>query len=175
VTVRCPSCNEPFTVAREAGDKATAPCPRCGRVVVTGAPRAAAADDPQTEPHLERLAPGEEPTRVGAAAATLSLPTGKRVSVVVASGPRKGNRVTLDRPRLTLGQAGSGSDLEVPDPDISPSHAAVECHGARIVLRDLGSRAGTFVGDERVSQREVEDQTEFRLAGTTFLLLVADD
>jgi adenylate cyclase len=62
----------------------------------------------------------------------------------------------------------------VPDPDVSRSHAAVECHGARVVLRDLDSRNGTFVGEERVTQRDVEDRTEFRLGGTTFLLLVAD-
>jgi pSer/pThr/pTyr-binding forkhead associated (FHA) protein len=42
------------------------------------------------------------------------------------------------------------------------------------VLRDLGSRGGTFVGDERIGQREIEDQVEFRLGGTTFLLLVND-
>jgi pSer/pThr/pTyr-binding forkhead associated (FHA) protein len=144
-------------------------------VVIGPDARRGAADDPQTEPHLEPLAAGDQPTLIGAAAATLSLPAGKRVAVVVVSGPRAGNRVTLERPRLTLGLAGGGADLEVPDPEISPRHAAIECHGARIVLRDLGSRAGTFVGDERVSQREIEDQTEFRLAGTTFLLLVADD
>ena len=176
MTVRCPSCNESFALAREDEGRATVPCRRCGRVVViAGAARPAAADDPQTEPCLEPLAAGEEPTQIGAAGATLSLPPGKRVSVVVVSGPRKGNRATLDRPRLTLGQAGAGADLEVPDPEISTRHAAIECHGARIVLRDLGSRAGTFVGDERVGQREIDDQTEFRLAGTTFLLLVADD
>ena len=117
MTVRCPSCNESFAVAREDEGRATVPCRRCGRVVViAGAARPATADDPQTEPCLEP-----------------------------------------------------------PDPEISPRHAAIECHGERIVLRDLGSKAGTFVGDDRVGQREIDDQTEFRLAGTTFLLLVADD
>jgi Inner membrane component of T3SS, cytoplasmic domain len=179
VTVRCPSCHESFAIAREHEGRATVPCPRCGRIVVVGAPvdlsTADGADDPQTAPLLERLAPGDDPTQIGAAAATLRLPAGKRVSVVVASGPRKGNRVTLDRPRLTLGLAGGGADLDVPDPEMSASHAAIECHGERIVLRDLGSKAGTFVGDDRISRREIEDQAEFRLASTAFLLLVADE
>jgi FHA domain len=174
VTIRCPSCTESFALSRRDEGKATAACPHCGRIVVLGAGSSAAGDDPRTEPLLEPLAPGEDPTRIGAAAATLSLPAGKRVSVVVASGPRKGNRATLERPRLTLGLAGGGADLDIPDPEMAPAHAAIECHGTRIILRDLGSRSGTFVGDERVGQREIEDQTEFRLAGTTFLLLVAD-
>jgi pSer/pThr/pTyr-binding forkhead associated (FHA) protein len=97
------------------------------------------------------------------------------VSVAILSGPRKGEVVVLGRPRLTIGRAGGGSDVELPDPDVSRSHAAVECHGARIVLRDLGSRNGTFLGDERISQREVADRAEFRVGGITFLLLVADE
>ena len=174
--MRCPSCHESFAIAREHEGRATVACPRCGRIVVVGAAAdPSPPDDPQTEPLLERLAPGEDPTQIGAASATLHLPAGKRVSVVVASGPRQGNRVTLERPRLTLGLAGGGADLEVPDPDLAPSHAAIECHGGRIVLRDLGSKAGTFVGNDRIGRREIEDQTEFRLGGTTFLLLVADE
>jgi hypothetical protein len=176
VTIACPSCNESLAVGREDDGRATVTCRRCRRIVVIAeVRRPAAADDPQTEPHLEPLAAGEEPTRIGVASATLRLPARKRVSVVVATGPRKGNRVTLDRPRLTLGRAGGGADLDVPDPEMSASHAAIECHGERIVLRDLGSQAGTVVGDDRIGRREIEDQTEFRLGGTTFLLLVADD
>lgn len=177
MTARCPSCHESFAIAREHEGRATVVCPACGHIVVRAAVGPSAADgpdDPRTEPALERLASGEGPTQIGAAAATLRLPPGKRVSVVVVTGPRKGNRVTLDRPRLTLGLAGGGADLDVPDPEMSASHAAIECHGERIVLRDLGSKAGTFLGDDRIGQREIEDQTEFRLAGTTFLLLVAD-
>ena len=54
-------------------------------------------------------------------------------------------------------------------------HAALECHGPRIVLRDLGSRNGTFVAGQTVSHREVESDNEFQLGGTTFLLIVANE
>jgi pSer/pThr/pTyr-binding forkhead associated (FHA) protein len=109
------------------------------------------------------------------ASKTLSLPLGKRVSVAILSGPRKGDVVVLGGPRLTFGRDGAGADVQVPDLDASRDHAAVECHGARIMLRDLGSRNGTFVGDQRVSQREIKNDDEFRLGGTTFLLLVVDE
>ena len=83
--------------------------------------------------------------------------------MAVLSGPRKGDVFVLERPRLALGREGGGADVQVPDPDVSRSHAALECHGTRVVLRDLDSRNGTFVGEERVTQRDVEDHAEFRL------------
>jgi pSer/pThr/pTyr-binding forkhead associated (FHA) protein len=177
VTLRCPSCHETFPLPAGAEGRSTVACPRCARVVVVrdaGDGAGAPAADPSTEPHLEPLAPAEQPTQIGVASQTLSLPRGKRVSVAVLSGPRKGDVFVLERPRLALGREGGGADVAVPDPDVSRSHAALECHGPRIVLRDLDSRNGTFVGGDRVTQREVEDRTEFRLGGTTFMLLVAD-
>jgi len=180
MVVRCRSCNESFEPPPEAAGRSTVSCPRCGRVVIVrestivGGVPSGPLDDPGTEPLLEPLSPAEEPTRIGVASQTLSLPPGKRVSVVVLSGPRKGEVNVLQRPRLTIGSAGAGTDVEVPDPEVSRDHAAVECHGSRVVLRDLGSRSGTFLGDERVTQRDVESGSEFRLGGTTFLLLVSD-
>jgi len=178
--VRCPYCNEKFELPPESKGKATTLCLRCGRIMFVDDAMAPAAtsreqhDDPGTVPALEPLDPGEDPTQIGVAALTLSLPPGKRVSVVVLSGPRRGEVVPLSRARLTFGTEGEGADVQVPDPEVSRSHAALECHGPRIVLRDLGSRNGTFVGDERVSQREMEGGREFRLGATTFLLLVSD-
>jgi len=177
---RCPSCSEAFDLLPEQEGRSTAVCPHCRRIVIVGAAAAAAPapagspNDPSTEAFLEPLQPSEVPTHVGVASKTLSLPPGKRVSIAILSGPRKGDVVVFGGPRLTFGREGAGADVQVPDVDVSRSHAAVECHGARIMLRDLGSRNGTFVGDQLVSQRQIEGHNEFRLGGTTFLLLVAD-
>jgi hypothetical protein len=177
-TARCPDCGESFDLLPENEGKSTAVCPRCRRIVVVGAtpapPAAGSLNDPSTEAFIEPLEPSEDPTQVGVASKTLSLPPGKRVSIAILSGARKGDVIFLSGPRLTLGRDGGGADVQMPDFEVSRSHAAVECHGARIVLRDLGSQNGTFVGDQRVSQREMESHSEFRLGGTTFLLLVAD-
>ena len=75
-------------------------------------------------------------------------------------------------PRVVIGRSGSDVDVEVPDPDISRQHAAVECHRSRVVLRDLASRHGTFVGDQEIESRQIEDKTEFRLGSTRFMLVV---
>lgn len=143
--------------------------------MVVGATQEPTADDePHTAPLLETAGEGDLPTSIGAAGQLLRLPTGKRVAVAVLSGERKGEAVVLTQPRLSLGRTGGGADLELPDPDVSRTHAVVECHGSRIVLRDLGSRNGTFVGGERISQHDVEDRTEFRVGATTLVVLVTD-
>jgi hypothetical protein len=175
--IQCPACGEAFDLLPEHQGRSTTVCPRCGRVVVHAASPtpAVAPHDPSTEAFLEPLQAGESPTQVGVASQTLSLPLGKRVSVAILSGPRKGDVIVLDGPRLTFGREGGGADVQVPDLDVSRSHAAIECHGPRIVLRDLGSRNGTFAGRQRVSHREIEGDSEFQLGGTTFLLIVADE
>lgn len=170
----CPSCGEAFDIPPGHEDRSTAVCPRCGRVVVTASAPTAGPDDPSTQAFLEPLPPGEDPTQVGVASQTLSLPAGKRVSVAILSGPRKGDVVVLNGPRLTFGREGAGADVQVPDVQVSRSHAAVECHGARIVLRDLGSTHGTFVGDQPVTRSEIGSHGEFRLGATTFMLLLTD-
>jgi pSer/pThr/pTyr-binding forkhead associated (FHA) protein len=78
--------------------------------------------------------------------------------------------------RLTIGRVGggSGADLELDDPQVSRAHAAIECHGSRIVLQDLGSSNGTWLGDERIESRELEDRAEFRVGSTCLMLIVTD-
>src|SRR5436190_4515288 len=105
MTELCPSCRTTFEPSEARAARATAVCPACGRVVVLtpegGAAAApASSDEPGTAPLLEPLSRAEGPTRIGVASQTLSLPAGKRVSVAILTGARKGEGVTLARPRL---------------------------------------------------------------------------
>jgi hypothetical protein len=176
--MECPACRQRFDPPAPDAGRATAVCPRCRRVVVLGdAPAAASFPESGTAPLLEPLPARESPTQIGVASQTLSLPPGKRVSVAILGGPRQGEAVTLVRPRLTFGRAtvGEGADVQFADEELAPLHAALECHGARLVLRDLGSATGTFVGEERIGgAREVHDGDEFRLGRTAFLVVVSD-
>ena len=174
VIVHCPSCGKPFEAP---GDELTSSlaCPSCGRRVVLRASRAASPVGDQTVPFDPATvpAPGSlltpRPTPP-----VLSLPRDGRVSVAVMSGPRRGQVRVLDGPRLVIGREGGPADLTVPDPEVSRQHAALECYGERVVLRDLGSRNGSFVGRARVDARELSDQAEFRLGLTDFLLIVTE-
>jgi pSer/pThr/pTyr-binding forkhead associated (FHA) protein len=44
--------------------------------------------------------------------------------------------------------------------------------GDDILLLDLGSTNGTFVGDQAVSQAPLENQSEFTIGGSTLMLIV---
>jgi serine/threonine-protein kinase len=107
------------------------------------------------------------------AGVTLRLPPTLRVAVSVLSGPLQGEVFALESPRLVIGRTdaeGDPPDLALPDSEVSGQHAAVECYGDRVLLRDLGSTNGTFVEDVRVSQHELEDRAEFRVGRTGMLL-----
>lgn len=64
------------------------------------------------------------------------------------AGPHAVQVPPLDRP-LRIGRA-PGSDLLLADSQVSRFHALIEPIGERLLLRDLGSQAGTEVNGERV-------------------------
>jgi len=106
----------------------------------------------------------------------LALPQGKRVSLAILEGPSQGAVHLVERPRLVIGRSGgdSGAQLEIPDPEISRAHAVVEFYGTRILLRDLESTNGTFVGEQRIRDHELQHQSEFRAGKTRFMLVLTD-
>ena len=172
--VTCPSCNHGFEIIEATQVvKATVVCPACARVVVIR-PAQGHPGDATVPFDSGTMATIEEATDLSGGRSTLALPQGKRVSLAAVAGPRKGEAFPLARPRLLIGRSGGGgaADLELDDPDVSRKHATVECHGARIVLRDLASTNGTFVGEERIDSRELKDGDEFRVGASRFLLVV---
>jgi S-DNA-T family DNA segregation ATPase FtsK/SpoIIIE len=106
----------------------------------------------------------------------LVLPRGKRVSVAILDGGRKGEVIALPRPRIVIGRAGGGAQLDIalPDPQVSRVHALLECYGLRVVLRDLDSTNGTFVDGRRIIEANIDNQGEFRVGQTACLLIIAD-
>ena len=79
-------------------------------------------------------------------------------------------RVPLERDRISIGQSTS-NDVALPfDRTVSRVHAVLERVAARWVVRDLGSRNGTFVNGERVfGERPIRPGDEIRV-GTVLLL-----
>jgi serine/threonine-protein kinase len=117
-----------------------------------------------------------EDTAPGQQRPSLMLPEGKRVSLAILEGPRQGEIFTLAEPRALIGRAagGAGALVEIDDPEISRAHAALECEGKRILLRDLNSTNGTFVNEARIDEAELEDRAEFRVGRTRLMLILAD-
>lgn len=83
-------------------------------------------------------------------------------------------RVALDgADQLTIGKD-AANDLVLPDATVSRLHAVIERFEAAWVLRDVGSRNGTFVNGERiVGDRVLHKGDEIRL-GQSILVFRAD-
>ena len=85
--------------------------------------------------------------------------------------------VTLDKPLVRIGRR-TESDLRVTGNDVSREHAELERDGnGGWLLRDRGSRCGTFVNDEPVTERVLRHGDQIRLGqnGGAELVLLLDD
>ena len=60
--------------------------------------------------------------------------------------------VSINKHPFTIGRRIS-SDLRLTAPDVSKDHAEIEYVDDHFVLRDRGSRYGTFVNGERITER----------------------
>lgn len=93
-----------------------------------------------------------------------------RLRVEVLSGSREGFRRVYEGPRVTVGRD-PAADLQFdPEEDraVSARHAALVYEGGRWLVRDLGSRNGTFVDGERVEgERPLrsDDRVQFGTGG----------
>jgi len=111
--------------------------------------------------------PGRERRR---SAGQLKMPADWKLSLAVIAGPDAGRMFAIETPRVVIGR--EEVDLALDDPEISRHHAAIEVRGEDILLLDLGSTNGTFVGEEAISQSPLENQSEFTIGGSTLMLIV---
>jgi serine phosphatase RsbU (regulator of sigma subunit) len=72
-----------------------------------------------------------------------------RLEVADARGQRT---VPIDKDPFVIGRR-SSHDLHLDGADVSRDHAQIEQKGDRFLLRDLGSRCGTFVNGDLISER----------------------
>ena len=69
----------------------------------------------------------------------------------------------------------SGADIALDDGEISRQHACIEVYGRRIILKDLGSTNGTFVDENKISQVQVENRSEFRIGASRLMLILTQE
>ncbi|MGA9520503.1 MAG: sigma 54-interacting transcriptional regulator [Myxococcaceae bacterium] len=90
-------------------------------------------------------------------------------SVEVSSGPDKGCRVqTLDA--LIRVGTDTTSDLVLTDPTVSRRHAEIERTSRGFVVRDLGSRNGTFLESHQILQAFLQPGDHLQLGKTRLVL-----
>jgi phosphoserine phosphatase RsbU/P len=84
----------------------------------------------------------------------------------------QGRRVVpVDKALFTIGRR-TAADLQVVSTDVSREHAEISQDGSGYVLRDRGSRYGTFVNGEQVTERPLKHGDRIRLGRTDAVELV---
>lgn len=67
-----------------------------------------------------------------------------------------------DSSELIIGRDDS-CDIRIQAKTVSREHCAIETDSEGLVLRDLGSTGGTFVGDDRVDKVKIHDGMEVKI------------
>ena len=91
-----------------------------------------------------------------------------RLKVTDAQGRRF---VPLDKDLFTIGRR-TAADLQIASTDVSRDHAEILHNGNQYILRDRGSRYGTFVNGEQVTERALLSGDRIRLGRTEAVELV---
>jgi serine phosphatase RsbU (regulator of sigma subunit)/pSer/pThr/pTyr-binding forkhead associated (FHA) protein len=98
---------------------------------------------------------------------------GARLEVNDGLGSRT---VPIDKPLIAIGRRNE-NDLRLTGSDVSRDHAEIAEAAGAYILRDRGSRYGTFVNGEQVSERPLRhgDRIQFgRTSGTSVVFLIED-
>ena len=101
-------------------------------------------------------------------------PTRRSPSVVVVSGYGLGSIFRLTGEPITIGRDPTNV-IAVEDVGVSRRHATIERLGEQVVVRDLGSKNGTYVNDDLVTQAVLEDGDLVHVGHSTYKFLAGDN
>ena len=95
--------------------------------------------------------------------------------LIVRTGKHKGHRLRLpDRfERIVIGRS-ERCQVRLNHEDVSPQHCLLADRGQGLIARDLGSRTGTFVNDERIQGERALKPGDVIRIGPVQLQLVAE-
>jgi pSer/pThr/pTyr-binding forkhead associated (FHA) protein len=90
----------------------------------------------------------------------------RQIRVEVIGGPMDGFRTQVRASSLTMGRGGD-NDLPLPlDQMVSTHHARITQEGAHYWLEDVGSRNGTFFGDQKLGRALIAPGSTFVIGET---------
>ena len=108
---------------------------------------------------------------------TVETPPTSKVPRLQVDDPLGRRIVVIDKPVFRIGR-NRESDLRSAGTDVSREHAEiVRLDDGRFVLKDRGSRCGTFVNDEQVMDRPLRHRDKIRLgrSGSAEMMFLLDD
>jgi hypothetical protein len=147
---------------REAGvyEAKKGGCPKCGRLLLAGVKRCPFCHPVIPDVPLEgTLSADHKPldklvAMPGLSAAALQTrQAGARGYLHVFTGLNKGESILLET-MISIGRA-SEMTLILKDEGVSQKHAEVRLRGDNFYVKDLGSKNGTFVNDQKVAEKRL--------------------
>ncbi len=90
--------------------------------------------------------------------------------LVVVAGPSMGEKFSLAKERIVIGRHRE-AEICINDESISRKHAEVLSKADRIVLRDLGSKNGTYSNNHKILEIELKDGDLIRIGDATLKYL----
>jgi pSer/pThr/pTyr-binding forkhead associated (FHA) protein len=112
------------------------------------------------------------PTVSAAEASSGTLSDDKKYALIVLSGKEPGKIFPIVKARVTIGR--TGCDIVLDDGELSRQHALIAINGTSARLQDLDSTNGTYVGEDRIQQVDLEDRSEFRVGNHQLLFVMTD-
>ncbi len=88
-------------------------------------------------------------------------------SLVFTKGPRAGERIDLDRPRVRIGGL-NDNDIVIHGHDASRNHAELRIRSGRAHIWDLRSVNGTWVNEQRIENVELKFGDVIRIGSEEF-------
>jgi predicted Zn finger-like uncharacterized protein len=169
--LKCSKCGVIFEVARPAGLAANGGQTSLGPMPALAQQPSKTTDETTKQFELDKLrASSSEEANLPQLA---PLPRNRRYSLAVILGANSGQIYPLTKPRVVLGR-GQGSDIQLPDSEISRRHVMIEIRGEDAVLVDLSSTNGTFVEGQRVQRVPLDSHQEFSIGTTTLMYIVTE-
>ena len=94
----------------------------------------------------------------------------KDACLVVINGVDLGKKYSLAQVSTLIGRS-SKVDIQIDEESISRNHAVIENQGDQIVVRDLNSTNGTYVNDQPIQHRLLNDGDQVKVGRTIFKFL----
>ncbi len=98
----------------------------------------------------------------------------RRALIRCVSGPERGASWTMERDVIQIGSSKT-ADIVLTDPTVSRRHAEIRRGRDGVVLKDLGSMNGTFVGQVQAREVFLGADTLFRVGRTELSFTTADE
>lgn len=92
-------------------------------------------------------------------------PASQGICILFTNGGRAGDKVFPSTVPFMLGRA-ADCEIKVPDPMASRRHALIERRGSSFWVQDLESKNGTYVFNEAVIEKRLNDSDEIRVGST---------